>query len=85
MLAGMTVIHDYDDFKAAITEAVAITGSTRSGLARQMEADGILRAHTVRCLLGTPGTRIGRRKATFDSVLKIAEAAGFRVTLERVS
>jgi hypothetical protein len=49
-----------------------------------MEADGILRAHTVRCLLGTPGTRIGRRIATFDSVLKIAEAAGFRLALERI-
>ena len=81
MLAGMTAIRDYDDFKAAITLAVASAGGTRSGLARQMEADGILRAHTVRCLLGTPGTRIGRRIATFDSVLKIAEAAGFELVL----
>jgi DNA-binding phage protein len=79
------VINDYDDFKAAITEKVATTGGTRSGLARSMEAEGILRAHTVRCLLGTPGTRIGRRKPTFDSVLKLARAAGFRIKLEQAS
>jgi hypothetical protein len=46
-----------------------------------MEAKGILAAHTVRCLLGGPGTRIGRRKATFDSVVKLAKAAGFDLAL----
>lgn len=83
MLPRMTVrLTDYDAFKTAITHAVAAGGSTRSALARQMEEDGLLRAHTVRCLLGTPGTRIGRRKATFDSVIKIAHAAGFDLVLE---
>ncbi len=82
MLPRMTVrLTDYNAFKTAITHAVAAGGGTRSALARQMEADGILAAHTVRCLLGTPGTRIGRRKATFESVLKIAHAAGFDVCL----
>jgi transposase-like protein len=47
-------IRSYDDFKAAITEEVASQGMTRSGLARQLEAAGLLRAHTVRCLLGSP-------------------------------
>jgi DNA-binding phage protein len=47
-----------------------------------MEANGILRAHTVRCLLGTPGTVIGKRKPTFDSILKVANAAGFDLVLQ---
>ena len=67
--------------KRTITEAIAARGGTRSALAREMDAKGILRAHTVRCLLGTPGTVIGRRKPTFDSVLKVADAAGFDVIL----
>jgi len=74
-------VRTYDDFKRTITEALASAGGTRSGLARQMEAKGILRAHTVRCLLGSPGTVIGRRKPTFDSILKIANEAGFDITL----
>jgi DNA-binding phage protein len=60
---------------------VAAAGGTRSGLAREMEANGVLRAHTVRCLLGTPGTVIGKRKPTFDSILKVANAAGFDLIL----
>ena len=79
------VVRSYDDFKRTVTEAVEASGSTRSALARHMEAEGLLRAHSVRCLLGSPGTVIGKRKPTFDSVLKIAEAAGFRLTLERIS
>ena len=82
MLPRMAVITTYDQFKATITEAVAAAGSTRSGLAREMEANGILRAHTVRCLLGTPGTVIGKRKPTFDSILKVANAAGFDLVLQ---
>jgi DNA-binding phage protein len=78
----MAVIKTYDQFKATITEAVAAAGGTRSGLAREMEANGILRAHTVRCLLGTPGTVIGKRKPTFDSILKVANAAGFDIVLQ---
>ena len=78
----MAVIKTYDQFKATITEAVAAAGGTRSGLAREMEANGILRAHTVRCLLGTPGTVIGKRKPTFDSILKVANAAGFDLVLQ---
>jgi DNA-binding phage protein len=77
----MTPLRDYDTFKVTITEAIASRGGTRSALARRMEADGILRAHTVRCLLGTPGTVIGKRKPTFDSILKVAEAAGFDIVL----
>jgi hypothetical protein len=77
----MTEVTDYDTFKRTITEAIAARGGTRSALAREMDAKGILRAHTVRCLLGTPGTVIGRRKPTFDSVLKVADAAGFDVIL----
>lgn len=77
----MTEVNDYDTFKRTITEAIAARGSTRSALAREMDAKGILRAHTVRCLLGTPGTVIGRRKPTFDSVLKVADAAGFDIIL----
>lgn len=76
-------IRSYDDFKRTITETVAAQGLTRSHLARKMEEEGILRAHTVRCLLGTPGTVIGRRKPTFDSVVKIAHAAGFNITLTK--
>lgn len=76
-------IRSYDDFKQAITEEVASQGITRSTLARQLEAAGLLRAHTVRCLLGSPGTVIGRRKPAFDSVLTIAEAAGFDLVLQR--
>ena len=82
MLLRMAVITTYDQFKATITEAVVAAGSTRSGLAREMEANGILRAHTVRCLLGTPGTVIGKRKPTFDSILKVANAAGFDLVLQ---
>lgn len=80
MLPRMTV-NDYDDFKRIITEAIAAGGGTRSGLARQMEAKGLLRAHTVRCLLGSPGTVIGKRKPTFDSILAIANEAGFDIVL----
>lgn len=79
------MLTSYDDFKQQVTATLAQQGRTRSGLARQMEADGLLRAHTVRCLLGSPGTRIGRRKPTFDSVLKLAHAAGFRIKLEQAS
>lgn len=79
----MLRLADYDDFKAAITKAVERQGSTRSGLARRMEHQGLLRAHTVRCLLGTPGTRIGQRTATFDSMLKVANAAGFDLCLTK--
>jgi|GEM_PF-3463051 DNA-binding phage protein len=78
-------IRSYDDFKTAVTEEVASQGMTRSGLARQLEAAGLLRAHTVRCLLGSPGTVIGRRKPAFDSVLTIANAAGFDLVLQRRS
>jgi len=74
-------VNDYDDFKRIVTEAIATRGGTRSGLARQMEAKGILRAHTVRCLLGSPGTVIGKRKPTFDSILAIANEAGFDIQL----
>lgn len=74
-------VNDYDDFKRIITEAIAAGGGTRSGLARQMEAKGLLRAHTVRCLLGSPGTVIGKRKPTFDSILAIANEAGFDIVL----
>jgi len=79
------MLTSYDDFKQQVTATLEQQGRTRSGLARQMEADGLLRAHTVRCLLGSPGTRIGRRKPTFDSVLKIAAAAGLRVSLDSAS
>ncbi len=75
-------VNDYDDFKRIITEAIAAGGGTRSGLARQMEAKGLLRAHTVRCLLGSPGTVIGKRKPTFDSILAIANEAGFDIVLK---
>lgn len=74
-------IRCYDDFKQVITQAVADQGSTRSALARQLEDAGLLRAHSVKCLLGSPGTRIGRRKPSFDSVLTLANAAGFDLTL----
>jgi DNA-binding phage protein len=80
MLSRMQ-IRCYDDFKRAITEAVASRGSTRSALANDMDSKGILRAHTVKSLLGSPGTVIGRRKPAFDSILKIAHAAGFNLTL----
>lgn len=75
-------VQDYDDFKRIVTEAIATRGGTRSALARQMEAKGILRAHTVRCLLGSPGTVIGKRKPTFDSILAIANEAGFDLVLK---
>lgn len=81
MHSRMTILTDYDTFKFTITEAVAAAGGTRSALAREMEANGLLRAHTVRCLLGTPGTLIGKRKPTFDSILKVANAAGFDLIL----
>jgi hypothetical protein len=81
ILVSMSVINDYDQFKSNVTDHIEAAGITRSGLARKMEADGILRAHTVRCLLGTPGTVIGQRKPAFDSVIKIAHAAGFDVIL----
>jgi hypothetical protein len=77
----MTEVHNYDTFKATISRAIEARGNTRSGLAREMEERGLLRAHTVRCLLGSPGTVIGQRKPTFDSVLKVANAAGFDIVL----
>ena len=80
-MLGRMQIRCYDDFKRAITEAVASRGSTRSALANDMDSKGILRAHTVKSLLGSPGTVIGRRKPAFDSILKIAHAAGFSISL----
>jgi hypothetical protein len=73
-------IRTYDDFKAAVTTAVESKGETRCSVARRLEQQGALRAHTVMCLLSTAPV-IGRRKPTFDSVLKIADAAGFDLTL----
>jgi transposase-like protein len=73
-------IRSYDDFKEAITRRVVGEGITRSALARRLEEDGQLRAHTVRCLL-SKAPSIGRRKPAFDSILKIAHAAGFEITL----
>lgn len=81
MLWRMVEITDYDQFKASVTNHLEAAGTTRSGLAKAMEANGVLRAHTVRCLLGTPGTVIGKRKPAFDSILKIANAAGFDLVL----
>jgi len=81
-----TAINTYDDFKEHIRTAVEGQGMTRGELgelANRMDADGILRAHTVRCLLGTPGTRNGRRKPAFDSALAIAHAAGFELILRK--
>ena len=73
-------IGSYEDFKQAITQAVTEGGTTRSALARRLEAKGALRAHTVQCLLSTAPV-IGRRRPTFDSVLKIAHEAGFDLRL----
>jgi DNA-binding phage protein len=73
-------IRSYDDFKEAVTARIVGAGSTRSALARQLEQDGELRAHTVRCLL-SKAPSIGRRKPAFDSILKIAHAAGLELTL----
>ena len=73
-------IHSYDDFKAAVTTAVVSQGRTRSQVARDLEQQGRLRAHTVMCLLSTAPV-IGRRKPSFDSVLKLADAAGLELTL----
>jgi hypothetical protein len=78
-----TAINTYDDFKEHIRTAVEGQGMTRGELANRMDAEGILRAHTVRCLLGTPGTRNGRRKPAFDSALAIAHAAGFELILRK--
>jgi hypothetical protein len=83
MNAILDRMNDYDDFKSAIRTALEARGSTRGELALRMEAEGILRAHTVRCLLGTPGTRNGRRKPAFDSALAIAHAAGFELILRK--
>ena len=73
-------IGSYEDVKAAITHGLTSQGTTRSALARRLEAQGALRAHTVQCLLSTAPV-IGRRRPTFDSVLKIAHAAGFELRL----
>ena len=73
-------IRSYEDLKGAITSALHAQNTTRSALARRLEAQGCLRAHTVQCLLSTAPV-IGRRKPTFDSVLKIAHAAGFELSL----
>lgn len=73
-------IRTYDDFKAAVTTAVELQGETRCSVARRLEQQGALRAHTVMCLLSTAPV-IGRRKPSFDSVLKLADAAGFTLTL----
>ena len=73
-------IGSYEDVKAAITQAVTEGGTTRSALARRLEAKGALRAHTVQCLLSSAPV-IGRRRPTFDSVLKIAHEAGFDLRL----
>ena len=75
-------IRSYEDFKGAITLSLETQQTTRSALARRLEAQGGLRAHTVQCLLSSAPV-IGRRKPTFDSVLKIADAAGFDLTLTR--
>lgn len=73
-------IRSYEDFKGAVTHALDVQNTTRSALARRLEAQGCLRAHTVQCLLSNAPV-IGRRKPTFDSVLKIADAAGFTLQL----
>ena len=76
-------INTYDEFKTHIRETLESQGSTRGDLAIAMDKAGILRAHTVRCLLGTPGTVIGKRKPAFDSALAIAGAAGFDIVLRK--
>lgn len=73
-------IRTYDDFKAAVTTAVESQGETRCSVARRLEQQGALRAHTVMCLLSNAPV-IGRRKPSFDSVLKLADAAGLALTL----
>jgi hypothetical protein len=73
-------IHSYDDFKAAVTTAVVSQGRTRSQVARDLEQQGRLRAHTVMCLLSTAPV-IGKRTASFDSAVTLADAAGLRITL----
>ena len=73
-------IRTYDDFKAAVTTAVESQGHTRCSMARRLEEQGALRAHTVMCLLSNAPV-IGRRRPTFDSVLKLADAAGLEITL----
>ena len=73
-------IRSYSDFKAAITDSVEAGGGTRASFAKELEARGALRAHTVCSLLSTAPV-LGRRKPSFDSVLKLAHAAGFDLSL----
>jgi hypothetical protein len=76
-------MHSYDDFKFAIKASLESEGLTRNDLALRMEEEGILRAHTVRCLLGAPGTRNGSRVPNFRSALQVAHAAGFDLVLQK--
>ncbi len=73
-------ISSYSDFKQAVNNAVTAQGRTRSQIARDLEQGGRLRAHTVMCLLSNAPV-IGRRTATFDSAVTLADAAGLRITL----
>ena len=73
-------IRSYDDFKAAVTATLESAGHTRCSMARRLEEQGALRAHTVMCLLSTAPV-IGRRRPTFDSVIKLADAAGLELKL----
>ena len=73
-------IRSYDDFKAAVTATLESAGQTRCSMAKRLEQNGTLRAHTVMCLLSTAPV-IGRRRPTFDSVIKLADAAGLEIKL----
>ena len=73
-------IRSYDDFKAAVTATLESAGHTRCSMAKRLEQNGTLRAHTVMWLLCTRPV-IGRRRPTFDSVIKLAYAGGLELTL----
>ena len=73
-------IRSYDDFKAAVTATLESAGHTRCSMAKRLEQNGTLRAHTVMCLLSSAPV-IRRRRPTFDSVIKLADAAGLELTL----
>ena len=73
-------VSTFDEFRDAIVAHLERNGSSRNELAMSLDKQRVLRAHSVRCILSqAPSLR--RRYASFNSILAIADAAGFSIQL----
>lgn len=73
-------IQTYAEAKSVLCAALAKQGRSRADLGRSMDAQGLMRAHTVACLLSSAPV-IGRRQPSFDSLVALASAVNFDVAL----